>query len=156
MHIIVGIDVGKTEAVACISLNKQLLYVGHKDSINFEWLVSQIRNVGTPSIIAYDRSKTTEIVRKVAASFNARIFIPDSNLSIEEKRTIANKVGIKNPHERDAYASAIKAYNSIANKLNQSDHMAKVYNKNSDYVKAMVIRKYSMKEALFRGFSGRR
>ena len=148
MHIIVGIDGGENSAIACLDLNGKLLYAAHKRFAGYGWIISEINKVGTPSIIATDKKFAGKIVKKVNASFNSRIFCPDKDLGSEEKRMLAKNKGIKNHHEQDAYAAAVKAYNSYSNKLNQVSSMIKEPEIDKDKIRAKIINKVSVNEAL--------
>ena len=148
MHIIVGIDTGKTMAFSCLSLEGRLVRTEHKSSAGLDWIIDAIGKVGIPSIIAYDK-KPNETVRKIAAAFNAKLYCPKKEMSIEEKMLAAKPFGVTNPHERDALSSAIKAYNQHANKLKQAEHIARMNNiEEVDKIKAKVIEKYSINEAI--------
>lgn len=66
-----------------------------------------------------------DTVKKIASKFNAKIFIPEKSLSIDEKQRLIDeysklhKLKIDNPHIRDSLAAALKAYNEIESKLRQ-------------------------------------
>ncbi len=148
MHIIVGIDPGKTSAVACLNLSGELLYSSHAAYAGLDWIVDEIKSIGIPSIIACDR-QPGEMARKIAASFNAKLFSPEKEMTVLEKREAVRKFDLRNPHERDACSAAIKAYNSYANKLKQAEHIAKSKNIGEiDQIKSKVIEKYSIDEAI--------
>ncbi len=148
MHLIVGIDTGKTMAYTCLALDGRIVGVDHKASGGTDWIIDQINKIGTPSIIACDK-EPNENARKIAAAFNARIFYPSKELSSLDKRLIAKPHGITNPHERDACAAAVKAYNVHVNKLKQADRAARMNNvKDPDSIKAKVIGRYSIEEAI--------
>ncbi len=156
MHLIVGLDTGKTSAFVCLNLDGHMVQAGHKTFAGVEWLIDAIGRTGVPSIIACDK-EPNEVARKVCAAFNAKLFYPQKMISIEEKRNLAKPHGIKNQHERDAYSAAIKAYNAHANKLNQAEHVARAMNANDiDAIKAKIIEKYSMDEALSNKAANRR
>ncbi len=148
MHIIVGIDTGKTMAFTCLSLDGKLVKTNHMASSGLEWIIDAIGNIGIPSIIACDR-EPNHIIKKIGAAFNAQVFYPKKEISIEEKMEIAKPFGITNPHERDACAAAVKAYNAYANKLKQTEHIARSNKvKEIDDIQAKVIEKYSIEEAI--------
>jgi predicted RNase H-like nuclease (RuvC/YqgF family) len=148
MHTIVGIDTGKTMAFVCLDLQGVLVKADHAVSSGTEWVIDAIGKVGIPSIIACDRTPNY-VVRKIAASFNARIFYPKGEMSINEKMESAKPFGITNPHERDACAAAVKAYRQHSNKLKQAEHIARVNKvKEIDKIKAKVIERYSIDEAI--------
>ncbi len=156
MHIIVGIDPGKTSGLVCLDLDGRVIFSKHKTFAGVGWLVDEIRRIGVPSIIACDR-EPNDIVRKVGAAFNAHVFSPDKVVSSLEKSEISRPLGIKNVHERDACAAAIKAYNAHANKLKQAERLAKQRNVGDvDRIKAKIIDKYSIDEAILDKDANRR
>lgn len=146
LHLIVGIDTGKTLAYACLDLNGDFIYAAHKASHGVGWLISDIEKRGVPSIVTCDR-EPNDIVRKVAAAFHSRLLYPKRELSIAQKREITEPFGIRNPHERDACSAAVKAYNSYSNKLKQAERIAKG-NSEMDLIKAKIIQKHSIEEAI--------
>ncbi len=148
MHLIVGIDTGKTVAYVCLDLNGKLIHSSHAASLGPDWLIESIGKLGVPSIIACDR-EPNDIVRKIGTSFNAKLYHPSKEVSIDEKREMAKPFGISNPHERDACAAAVKAYKAYTNKLRQAERIAKEENiPEIDLIKAKVIEKYSIEEAI--------
>ncbi|MEM3827236.1 MAG: DUF460 domain-containing protein [Candidatus Micrarchaeaceae archaeon] len=157
MHIIVGIDPGDTVGISCIGLNGDLLYSIHGSGKGFSWIVKVIISVGTPSIIATDKHKIGALVKKIGAAFNTNLFSPDSDIGLEEKKALARKAGIKNPHERDAFAAAMCAFNEYRNKLRQAERVALSKNySNIDEIKSKVLDKFSIDEALHNKPSHRR
>ncbi|MEM0149467.1 MAG: DUF460 domain-containing protein [Candidatus Micrarchaeaceae archaeon] len=154
---IVGIDPGKTIAIACLSLDGHMLGCTHKKFADEGWVVSTIEKLGTPSIIATDKKRVGEEVRKINAIFNSRLFTPDKDLTVEEKRLLAKNARPYNQHELDAYAAAMKAYNYYSSKLKQAEHKTRAAGAGStDAIKAKVIAKYSISEALENRKSNRR
>ncbi len=148
MHLIVGVDTGKTVAYACLDLDGKLVSSSHVSSLGQDWLIDSIGKLGIPSIVACDR-EPNDIVRKVCASFNAKLYYPVKEISIDEKREMARPYGTTNPHERDACAAAVKAYKAYTNKLRQAERIAKEGKVNEiDSIKAKVIEKYSIEEAI--------
>ena len=157
-HIIVGIDTGKTSAVACIDLDGNLLHLSHKRNAGIGWIVEVIRNAGVPIIIANDKhARSSSIIRKVNASFSAMLYTPERDIPLYAKKHFARKMDIGNPHERDAYISARKAYNAHANKLNQVARIARKNNfEDIDAMKAKVIGRHSAREVIENRASNRR
>lgn len=149
MYTIVGIDPGKTAGIVAIDLNGKLLAKTHRRFAGNDWLVRTIRELGTPVIIASDKPNASMVVKKINATFNSKLFLPNKELKIEEKREIAEAMNIRDPHERDAYVAAVKAFRAYANKFKQAEHIA-VNNKlsNIDEIKAKVVEKYSINEAI--------
>ena len=149
MYIIAGVDPGKTCGLACLDLDGKLVFRSHMTFGGSEWLINELNSIGTPVIIASDKQAAGSIVKKIGSAFNSRLFCPKKNLSIEEKRNAAKMLGIKNPHERDAYTAAITAYRAYYNKFKQAERIAgKVDKKYIDGIKAKVVARYSIKEAM--------
>jgi uncharacterized protein len=148
MHLIVGIDTGKTVAYACLDLDGKLVRTSHASSLGQDWLIDSIGRIGIPSIIACDR-QPNDIVRKICSAFNAKLYYPNKEMGIDEKREMARPFGISNPHERDACAAAVKAYKAYTNKLRQAEHIARAQKvREIDKIKAKVIERYSIEEAI--------
>ncbi len=145
-HLIVGIDPGKTTAIACLDLDGKLIMSVSREFSGIEWVISQISSVGVPSIIAIDKSNVNELVRRVNAAFNSRLFVPNEDIKGSRKRYLIKDKKLKNQHECDAYAAAIEAYNAFANKLKQVESKAK--GKDADEIKDRVINRCSMHEAI--------
>ncbi len=150
MYIIVGVDTGKTSAIACLSLSGKYLFSAHKRDAGPNWIVGEIQKIGTPIVIANDKHNgKSDIIRKITASFNASLFLPNEDLSMKNKKLEARIMKIKNPHERDAYTSALNVYNKYANKLKQAERIAKEKDyKDINLLKAKVIKKYSINEIM--------
>jgi uncharacterized protein len=149
MYLIAGIDPGKTSGIACLDLNGTLVFKDHKMFGGLDWFISTLNKVGTPVIVASDKPEASTIVKKINTAFNSKLFCPDREFKITEKRTTAKSLGIKDPHERDAYTAAIAAYHAYSNKFKQIEHIAQA-NKydNIDKIKAKVVGNYSINEAL--------
>lgn len=148
-HIIVGVDPGKTSAIACLTLDGRLAHCEHAAEGGMPWMLERIMAVGTPSIVATDRKVPGDMVRRINAAFRSKLFIPNKDLSTMEKRELAKRAGIRNPHERDAYAAAVKAYRMYANKLNQAEHISRDKDDSyRDMIKAKIIQRYSISEAI--------
>lgn len=149
VHIIVGVDTGKTVAISCLGLDGRIVYSAHMKSGGEAWIISSIRKVGVPSVIASDKKTRGEMIRRINSVFNSVLFMPKDNIMLEEKRQAAHERLIKDQHERDAYVAAIKAYNYYANKLKQAKHKAEEKKaEDIDEVLAKVIKKYSISEAI--------
>ncbi len=149
MYIIAGIDPGKTSAIACVDLKGNMVFRSHRMFAGMDWFIATLSQVGTPVIIASDKPNASMIVRKINAAFNSRLYCPARELRIDEKRIEARSLGIKDPHERDAYVAAISAYRTYSNKLKQAEHIAAGKGlDNIDEIKARVVARHSISEAI--------
>lgn len=150
-HLVVGLDVGKNSAIACLDLHGNTVLLMHGTSMGFDGMVEVIRNAGVPSVIAGDKKHTNALVRRINAAFNSRLFEPQADITLEEKRNAVKGTGIKNEHERDAYAAAFKAYNYYVSKLRHVERVASkrsFHEREADMVMSKVISRYSVSEAL--------
>ncbi|BCS90659.1 MAG: hypothetical protein ARM1_0116 [Candidatus Micrarchaeota archaeon] len=148
MYTIVGIDPGDTIGVCIISLNGDLIRVAHFKYKDLSFLLNFISSYGQPVIVAVDKTHGNEMPKHIAAIFKAKFFVPSRDLSIETKKALSYSVKIYNPHERDAYAAALKAYRKYSNKLRQADKFAKQYSKDSQEIMYKVLNKFSIYEAI--------
>lgn len=148
-HIIVGIDSGKRAAVACLDLDGKLVYLSNGTFVGLDWFVEKIRSAGTPVIIASDKKKPNKLSAKLSAIFAAVLFSTGYDIDVKSKQELARKYKFSNLHERDAMSAAVAAYNAYENKLNQAQRYAKERSfEDVDKIKALVIKRYSIHEAL--------
>ena len=56
MYLIVGVDPGKTIGIACLDLKGRLVYSGHYPNESLESVIGEIKRVGTPIIVAGDKT----------------------------------------------------------------------------------------------------
>ncbi len=145
--VIVGIDPGTTTAVAMVDLNGNLIDVRSKKGWSCGEVIDHITSVGKPVVVATDKSNPPDLVLKIKASFNAVLWTPKEDMSVEKKRQITSKYTYLNDHERDAIAVAVSAYNSFKNKIMNVEKRVPA-GVDVDFVKAEVIRGNSLKEIL--------
>jgi len=135
-----------------LDLSGNLICSGVEKEANDERIVKIISSVGSPSVIASDTSPPSHFVQKVAARFQVKLFHPRRSLSKEQKRLMGRDIAnpqkrvwqselagnsdICDPHIRDAYAAAVKAYKRYVDRLRQIDRMDVP---NRDELKHMVI-----------------
>ncbi|MGI0141445.1 MAG: DUF460 domain-containing protein [Candidatus Micrarchaeales archaeon] len=148
-HIIVGVDPGKSAAIACLDLEGNPIHIDYSRFVGFDWFVDKIKNVGTPVIIASDKKNSTHTINKLAAAFGAHVFMPDQDISVKRKEEVAAGKKIGNLHERDALVAAITAYNAYAHKFKQAEKLARQTKyENVDKLKAMIVKKYSIYDTI--------
>jgi len=140
--LIVGIDIGTTSGLSITDLNKNLLFTKSKKNFSLSEIKKSIMNFGKPVIIATDRRKVPVKIRKIASSFNSKIFSPKHDLSLKEKDRVLKK-SITNPHERDSLAAAYFAYNFYEQKFRHIEKVLESKNlkEYADVVKEMLIQK---------------
>jgi len=144
---IVGVDPGTTTAVAVLDLNGNLLGVKSKKNWNISEVVEYITSLGKPVVIATDRSNPPEFVLKLKALFQAVLWMPKEDMSVEKKRSLTVGFQFINDHERDAIASAIEAYNSFRNKMRNVEKRIP-FGVDVDLIKAEVIRGTPLKDLI--------
>ena len=154
-HIIVGVDTGKTAAIACLDLNGEVVRLSTGRFAGLQWFVDTITLTGSPVVIACDKKRPDSLVQKLASIFDAVLFVPETDISVLKKKDLA-KHNFSNLHERDALAAARTAYRAYAGKLRQAERLANLGSAEPEKVKAMVIRKYSVHEAITSSAAGRR
>lgn len=132
-----------------LDLDGRLVWASHGSGGSSNDIIGMISGVGKPVIIAGDRKNSSELVRKVNASFNSILFEPKKDLSTDMKKALAKAVNIGSPHERDAYAAAVYAFKNYAGKFIHAERLAKRRNAdNIDEIKAKVVLRYSIDEAI--------
>ena len=116
-YTIVGVDPGTTTAIAILDLNGNVLGFYSKKELSFAKAVELILNYGQPVLIATDKKNPPDFVLKLKKAFQASLYSPKEDMSIEKKRSLTSEYRFSNDHERDALASAIEAYKQFKNKL---------------------------------------
>lgn len=110
--IIVGYDPGITTGIAVVDITGNVLAAMSARNFDRTEAVAYCARYGSPIVVATDVSAPPEAVKKLSAAFGAKLFVPAVDLSVEEKRELVRRFGAqpKTTHERDALASAFKAY----------------------------------------------
>lgn len=137
MYLIVGLDAGIKTGYVILNLNGEIITSGVEKEASHERIVRIISDIGTPSLIATDVSRTPGFIQKVGARFNAKVFSPRKSIMVEEKKQIGK--GIVDPHIRDSYSAAVKAYRHYANRFRQVDKK-KLNKEEKDKLKHLLIR----------------
>jgi len=104
-----------------LDLRGRLIACGCEKEANDERIITVISRHGVPVLIASDTCPASSFVQKVAARLNTRLFSPKESLTRAEKRGIGKD--IDDPHIRDSYAAAVKAYRRYQNRLRQIEAM---------------------------------
>jgi hypothetical protein len=147
IHTIVGVDPGTTTAVAILDLNGNLLGVRSKKGWNSADVVEYMLSFGKPVVVATDKTNPPDYVAKLKASFQAVLYAPKEDMSIEKKKNLTSDYRALNDHERDAIAAAMEAFNSLKNKLMNVEKRIPA-GIDVDMVKAGVIRGIPLKDVL--------
>ncbi|AFZ71189.1 hypothetical protein Calag_1487 [Caldisphaera lagunensis DSM 15908] len=152
--IIVGIDPGITTGIAIIDLEGNVLYLDSKKEMDRGDIISLIYSYGKPILLAVDVDIIPDMVKKLASQINAEIYVPREDMLVVDKSSLALKAtGGENPdttHERDALASAYKAFLNYKSKLSQVESYVEKIDIDLDVekIKADVIRGITIADAI--------
>ena len=149
-NLIVGIDPGTTVGIAIMDLEGEIMNVSSFKNFSVDNIVEFLSKFGIPVIIATDVHNIHQTVDKVSSSFQCKVFSPSVSLSIKEKNELTKEYPVKNAHERDALASAIKAFDHYRAKFENIDaRLEELGVKNlSTAVKTLVLRNHTVKNAV--------
>ncbi|HDD05085.1 MAG TPA: DUF460 domain-containing protein [Candidatus Aenigmarchaeota archaeon] len=111
-YVIVGVDAGLNVAWAVLDLSGNLLGLGSKKGLG-RGIIGEVKKYGEPLIISTDVSKPPKLVKELATSFGARLSLPKEDMRVKEKETLTKGFVFGNRHERDALASALRAFKEI-------------------------------------------
>jgi predicted RNase H-like nuclease (RuvC/YqgF family) len=136
---IVGIDPGTTVAWAFLSLKGEVISVGSKRNIDSDALLGEIMRHGRALIVGCDKAKTPFLAHSIAAKFGAKVFSPNYDLLIDEKRNLVKNFKTNNAHESDALASALFAYNKVLPLLRRVEKTLEKENKPQFFEKVVEI-----------------
>lgn len=109
-RVLVGVDPGTTTAVALVGLDGHVLDVTSTRTADTAEVIEWIIERGRPVLVAADVTPMPNTVEKIAASFDAPGWVPDSDLPVDEKQHRTREEGYDDDHQRDAMAAALYAY----------------------------------------------
>ena len=121
-YLLVGVDPGVWTGLAILDLTGRLLHVSSHRWLGRGQIIREVSKYGTVAVVATDVNPPPPFVRKLASSLNAHIYYPPRSLTVEEKRgmvSLLKEVKIKDSHQRDALAAALKAFNHYSRKFSQ-------------------------------------
>ncbi|MBS7615139.1 DUF460 domain-containing protein [Candidatus Bathyarchaeota archaeon] len=155
-HLIVGIDPGVNVGLAAITLNGKPVLIESKRSWSFSDLIKTISELGEATIVSSDVSPAPELLEQLSHKLNAVLFVPLFSMAAIEKRQTAKEYAqnfefkIRNVHEADALAAAVKAYRHYQTRLEQTEEKLKRLGLDPlvDEVKSLVVRGYTVKRAV--------
>lgn len=156
-YLIVGVDPGMVTGIAALNVNGEVLLLTSKRGIDRGEIVKMILENGTPIAISSDVNPPPRLVVKLASSLNLTLYVPSRSLQVSEKTSLVQgfiderKVSPpQDPHQRDALAAAIKAFQSFKNKMEQAEAHARSLGLKVSYndLRALIIKGYSISEAL--------
>ncbi|RLE49460.1 MAG: hypothetical protein DRJ31_04830 [Candidatus Methanomethylicota archaeon] len=157
-YVIVGIDPGMVTGIAVITLDGEPLAITSGRGISRGYISRFIASYGRPVIVASDVNPPPDIVTKLSVAHDAVLYAPPKSLSTAEKQQLVHEltskwkdISVKDTHQRDALAAALKAYQAYKSKLDQCVAHVKEFGANissMDLVKALVIKGKPIKEAI--------
>ena len=155
-RLIVGVDPGVTVGLAVLSLDGQPVLIESRRGWSLSEIVKMISELGEPTIISSDVSPASEILEQLSHKLNAVLFVPSISMGADEKRQIARDYAdfyglkLKNAHEADALAAAVKAYKHYERKFEHVEARLRSMplKVSAEDVKDLVVRGYSMKRAI--------
>jgi predicted RNase H-like nuclease (RuvC/YqgF family) len=150
IYTVVGVDPGTTAALAILSLDGTPVFVHSGKNFSLEDIISLISRFGSPCIIATDVNPAPHAVDKVSHSFDCKLFVPPSDLQVEEKNILTKNYTFNNFHQRDALAAALKALEHYRAKFDNVDArlQERGLQKYSESVKHLVLKGYSVEKAI--------
>ncbi len=154
--LIIGIDPGVTCGVAVLDLNGNVLLLESEKDLSRTIIARKLTSLGIPALIACDVNPPPNLVERLASILNSRVFCPPRSLTVSEKREIVQKyikekhVNVQDSHQRDALASAIKAFYTLKNKFEKAELKARLlgFNVPSDQLKMLLLRGFPISEAI--------
>jgi predicted RNase H-like nuclease (RuvC/YqgF family) len=115
--LIIGIDPGTTVGLAFLDIYGKPIEIESGKGLSVNDIVWEIRQHGKPIVIACDRKIAPTVVKKIRSIFKCRIH--SEFLTRSDKKKLIRRFAVRNNHEADALASALKAYNVLSPKLRQ-------------------------------------
>ncbi|MDI9619798.1 MAG: DUF460 domain-containing protein [Candidatus Nezhaarchaeota archaeon] len=155
--LIVGLDPGIVTGLAILDLNGSPLLISSSLALDKVTIVKTLARLGKPVLIASDVKQPPAMIGKIASLMGCDVFTPQRDMTIDEKRSIIRenvenfKDIVKNSHQRDALAAALKAFLSFKNKFAQLESKAKelaLAPPQLELAKVMLIKGLTIKESL--------
>lgn len=150
--LIVGVDPGVVTGLAIVTLDGEVLDTVARRSFSRGDLVRYVSQWGVPILVATDVSEPPEYVKKLAAMSGATLYVPERDLTTEDKAQLVEKAGwaAKSTHERDALAAAYKAYLEYKPKFEKivKEFGGVLKPDQLEYAKSLVIRGYPIAQAV--------
>lgn len=145
-----GVDPGTTAAVAILTLKGEVISLYSGKNFSLQDIISFISEYGSPCIIATDVNPAPQTVEKLCRSFDCKLHIPSSDLSVEEKNVLTRNYQLKDSHQRDALAAALKALEHFKAKFDNIDSrlQEKEMGEHSEPIKSLVLRGYPVERAI--------
>ncbi|RLF12026.1 MAG: hypothetical protein DRJ68_00035 [Thermoprotei archaeon] len=155
--LIVGLDPGIVTGLAVVDLQGKPLLVSSGLALDKVTIIRAVTKIGKPVLVASDVKTPSDLVEKIASSLGCTIYTPPKDMTIEEKRRIIydyipnHKEIVKNSHQRDALAAALKAFSSFKNKFSQLEAKARelgILPSQLEKAKALLVKGLTIREAV--------
>jgi len=154
--VIVGLDPGTTTGLVILNLHGKPLLIHSEREFSTRKIIRQIMKYGNPVLVACDVPSTPKTVEKIANSFDVPVSSVKKPVSVVVKTQIAHEfqekyeVSIGDTHQRDALVAALKAFNSLKNKLEKIEAEVKKLDDTLPFedIKMAVIHGKSLSEAI--------
>ena len=139
--IIVGIDPGMRVGISVIDLYGTPLVTFTLRTPSKSKIIRSILEFGKPLIVACDVNPLPRIIRKVASALGARSFYPETSLTDSEKSKLVRKFEgmVKDSHQKDSLAAALKAYKSYSELFSKVRNELKRIGKEEVYEKVISL-----------------
>ena len=156
---IIGFDPGLTVGIAILDLNGHILSLKSFKEAKYSEIVQEVISQGHAIIVSTDVYPPPKMVKKLAASLNAKIHSPSNVFTVGSKKEMVDdflrektsNFSSNNAHQRDALAAAIKTYKAYEKKFNQINIRGKDKNfsfKDIEEVKTLFINGMPVTKAL--------
>jgi hypothetical protein len=107
--LIAGIDPGTTVGYAVIDTNGKLIAAKSAKELDLDKVVAELSALGTILVIGTDKAKTPSFVSSAATKLGSKVFAPNKDMLVSEKRELTKSGSYNGHHEMDALAAAITA-----------------------------------------------
>lgn len=114
--LIVGIDPGLYVGISIVGVNGKIIELTTMRNPRKSTIIRYINKFGKPIIIASDVNPLPKLVKRLASCLGAVTFYPPVPLSNLEKTKIIKKYKrrLKDTHQKDSLAAALKAYKNYS------------------------------------------
>jgi hypothetical protein len=141
----VGIDLGTTTGIAILDTNGSVISLSSKKETTKNEIVKHIMKFGNPLIIASDVNPLPKGIEKLASAVGSKVFYPNTSMTYKEKVKIVDdyKEKIRDSHQKDALAAALRAFKNYHSMLLKIDETVKKFERKDlfDEVVKRVLKK---------------
>lgn len=140
-----GIDLGTTTGIAILDTNGSVISLSSKKETTKNEIVKHIMKFGNPLIIASDVNPLPKGIEKLASAVGSKVFYPNTSMTYKEKVKIVDdyKEKIRDSHQKDALAAALRAFKNYHSMLLKIDETVKKFERKDlfDEVVKRVLKK---------------